>query len=1009
LHAGMDDINTESTSAKEANFDDVRAFAQVLFDYSACIVVVVDRNKVIRNVNRACEQVTGYSASELIGKSFFEVLTPPERREQTAESFSRLIEARGNMPVENPWQCKDGRLVIINGSTTVMCDANGDVDYVLRIGTDVTIEREAQAALQRSQERFELAVLSSQDGIWEIDNIRNDRYYSPRWKEIIGYEDDELPNDRSAWVDRIHPDDVDKVRSYQDEYNARPNDRHQVEFRMKHKDGSWRWILSRGVAVYENGKPLRIVGSHKDITDQKLQEQALKESEEGLLDALEIAKLGCWELDLQTNFIRWTPQTYRIYGLDPEKPPPTMEELLLTVHPDDRAQITASIKRTTETFEPYRVKRRIYRSDGELRHVITTARIVQDSDGKPIRVVGVVQDFTEQHVAEEAILRAREQALEASRLKSEFLANMSHEIRTPMNGVIGMADLLLDTEMSQEQRDYAMTIRTSADGLMTILNDILDFSKIEAGKLDLEISEVDVLNVVEDVATLFGRPCVEKNISLKIDAEWEKSAKYFGDATRIRQILMNLLSNSLKFTQRGSITLGLRTSEEGVHLWVADTGLGISPERHQAIFDSFTQADGSTTRRYGGTGLGLAIVKQLTDLMGGNVALSSTVGEGSQFDVVLPLERAAILSSDPLLAGQSLLIVVVDDELMGSMEPYFQSLGASVEAISDVDQAVERIRAGAFSTVVVCPRVPREAWGPLQKALGDRGGNLVLVTRNSAPAPAGFDAVINLPLTRQAVANAFLESTQTLDSEALSKKPMFSGLRVLLAEDNIVNQTVAVHQLERMGFQIDTAVTGLQAVALAAENTFDLILMDVQMPEMDGLVATQTIRANTGTGHRPVILAMTAHAMQGDRERCIEAGMDDYISKPVRPQELLEKLMEWLDPAAISASRIDWEYLHDLSENDPRFEREILDVYLKTTPALMSSLIDALRTHSYATAIRLAHTLRGSSRSIGANQFGDLCQEIESLAEQSQAYRHVDRFERQFAELIDECEKFVAG
>ena len=462
----------------------------------------------------------------------------------------------------------------------------------------------------------------------------------------------------------------------------------------------------------------------------------------------------------------------------------------------------------------------------------------------------------------------------------------------------------------------------------------------------------------------------------------------------------------MKFTNEGSIVLGLRTSEEGVQLWVADTGLGITPARHQAIFDSFTQADGSTTRRFGGTGLGLAIVKQLTDLMGGSVALSSTVGMGSRFDVVLPLERAQSQERALPLKGHSVLLLSGTPNLLTTLPRYLSALGASVTIVSDVQSGVAEISAHKHSTVIVGPNIASETWPTLQKALGQSGGNLVLISRTNITAPTGFDGVLTLPLTRQAVVNVLL-TRPIVDPQSLARTPMFLGRSLLLAEDNIVNRTVAIHQLERMGFQIDTAVNGLEAFNMASAKPYDIILMDVQMPEMDGLAATQEIRQHPNPEKRPVILAMTAHAMQGDRERCIDAGMDDYLSKPVRPQELLAKLMEWLGADTQSVSRINWEYLHDLSENDERFEREILDVYLKTSPALMTSLIEAIRSYSFPAAVRLAHTLRGSSRSIGADQFGDLCQEIESLAEQNQAYRHLDRLERQFTELINECEKFV--
>ena len=1000
-------VKPEMGSNGEASLLGGQEFAEAVFNQSGCVIVAVDKQGIILKVNKACELISGFTEAELVGKSYIDVLVPEELKDRARAGLERLAITKITSKIESRWKRKDGSNLLLEGSSSVMTDASGEVAYILGIGIDVTKEREAQEALRTSQERLALAIKSSQDGIWEVDVVNNEHYYSPRWKEIIGYKDEELQNDRATWFSRIHPDDLEAVRRYQGEFNQHPEMRHEVEFRMRHKDGSWRYILSRGIAIYEDGKPLRIVGCHKDITLRKLQEHALRESEAGLLDALEIANLGQWEFDLSNKSIRWTPQTYKIYGIDPDHRPLTAEELLNTVHPDDRENVRLSIKQAEETGEPYRVKRRIYRPDGELRHIVANARVVLDSEGHPVRVVGVVQDVTEQQIAEEAIHKVREQALEASRLKSEFLANMSHEIRTPMNGVIGMADLLLDTSLDQQQKEYANTIRSSADGLMSILNDILDFSKIEAGKMEIEVAEFDVLQVVEDVASLFGKVCWENGVSVVIDAEWGQPARYLGDGRRLRQILINLTSNAHKFTSAGSITLGLRTSDEGVHLWVADTGSGISPDRHHAIFESFTQADGSTTRRYGGTGLGLAIVKQLTELMGGDVALTSEQEKGSRFDVVFPLERATSELPTLPLANQSVLLVAEQQQLIDSIRTCFEQLGAAVDAVQNTNDAVVRIQCNQFNTVLVGPRIERSGWANLQKALGDSGGNIVLITHENASAPAGFDAVLSLPLTRNSIASALLSSINGSTSPSLAKTTTFSGLRVLLAEDNQVNQTVAVHQLDRMGFTVDTATNGLQAVELVRKNRYDLVLMDVQMPQMDGLAATRAIRADESLEYRPTILAMTAHAMQGDRERCLDAGMDDYISKPVRPQELLEKLIDWLDPAKLSASGIEWDYLHDLSENDPQFEREILEVYLKTTPQLMQGLVDAIRTHSFQVAIRLAHTLHGSSRSIGANQFGDLCQEIESLAEQSQAYRHVDRLERQYAELIEECQNFV--
>ena len=991
----------------ESLYNSDLVLSRVLFERSACVIIVVDPAGTIIRANRACEAASGYSEAELVGRPFRETLIPNDLHDRSRLSFRRLIDSKGFAPSETVWLRKDGTRVVIDGSASTILDADGNVECILGIGIDVTKEREAQIELARSEERFQLAVRSSLDGIWEIDLVRNEYYYSPRWKEMLGFTDDELPNERTTWTDRIHPEDLIAVRRYQAGFNSRPNERHEVEFRLRHKDGSWIWILSRGVAIYQQGEPKRIVGSHKDITARKLSEQALRESEAKLLEAVDIASLGMWELDLKNHQIQWSAQTFEIYGLDPKGPNPTPEQVMDLVHPEDRGVLLLSIENATETGEPYRAKRRIIRADGEIRHIVTSARLIRDTDGSPARLVGVVQDSTEQHLAEESILRAREQALEASRLKSEFLANLSHEIRTPMNGVSGMVDLLLDTDMTSEQRDHVLTIRSSADGLMTILNDILDFSKIEAGKMDLDVAEMDVLGVIEDVVSMFLRPCGEKNIEIVVDADWNQPVRYWGDLIRVRQIMMNLVSNALKFTPHGTITMGLRTSEGGVQMWVEDTGLGIPPSRHQAIFDSFTQADGSTTRRYGGTGLGLAIVKQLADLMGGSVALSSTVGMGSRFDVILPLERSDLQPVHRPLEGHRALLLSQDESMIAGIQNRLVSLGAKVETARSPAEVVDRIAGGVYDSVLAGPSTTPTSWVGIQKAMANSRGNLILVSRTVTTAPTGFDGVIILPLTRIGLESVLL-TKPVVDPDNLVKMQVFAGRRLLLVEDNPINQTVAIHQLEKMGFNIDTADNGKIAVDMVAKNEYEIILMDVQMPEMDGLEATRRIRAHYAPDHGPAILAMTAHAMQGDRERCIEAGMDEYLSKPVRPPELLSKLMDLLAADARSASKINWDYLHDLSESNEEFERDILKVYLHNTPDLMDSLLDSLRTQSFQSAIRLAHTLCGSSRSIGAIQFSELCQEVEELAEQNQSYRHLDRLEQQFRDLIDECTKFVS-
>ncbi|MDR3692139.1 MAG: PAS domain-containing protein [Fimbriimonas sp.] len=1001
---------TESRRHAAARRDQDQAFLSAIFQNADSAIVVFDRQGVILRVNPAYTAITGFTEADLVGKRYMDVMVPDGLIEAAHEKLSQIVQLKETIHCETPWKRKQGGVCLLKGCFTAILNPEGEIESIVGIGIDVTSEREAQAALLWSRKGFELAAEGSQDGIWDIDTLSGTHYYSPRWKEIIGYKDHELPNQFETWINRIHPDDIPAVTQYRAGFTENRDGLHEVEFRMRHKDGTWRWIVSRGKAVYDDeGNIVRVAGSHKDITQQKHDEMALKESQARLLEAQDIANLGAWELDLVTDDVWWSPKTYEIYGMDSRFSPPTMEDLQKTIHPEDRDRVRASIRHTMETGDPYRVKRRIYRPNGEMRYVVTSARILYDAEGVRSRVVGVVQDVTEQQIAEDAIMRAREQAIEASRLKSEFLANMSHEIRTPMNGVIGMAEMLLDSNLTQDQRQCAYTIRTSADGLMTILNDILDFSKIEAGKLALEDDDIDVLEIVEDVATIVGRSSQEKGLDLRIDADWSSPAQYRGDSTRIRQILTNLTSNAVKFTSQGSVTLGLRTSAEGVQLWVEDTGLGIAEERHQAIFDSFTQADGSTTRRYGGTGLGLAIVRQLVELMKGSVRLTSQPNKGSRFDVFLPLEQSESRPIFPILNGHRVVLLTSNMHTKQYLSRFLTGIGANVSAHEDPCEVAPQVQAETSISVIVDDEsIDRDTWGSLQEISNGNNVNLVLLTVGGVSPPPGFDGTIAPPFTRKSVEHVLLERTDQFELDLLNKPALFAGMTVLLAEDNAVNQTVAVHQLERMGFQVDSVVNGRAAVEFAQKGRYDAILMDVQMPEMDGLTATGLIRKNEPDKQRVVILAMTAHAMQGDRERCIDAGMDDYISKPVRPQELVEKLMAWLKPESREASRLNWEYLHDMSNNDPEFEKEILRVYLTTMPPLMEQLSRAIRTQSHALANRVSHTLIGSSRSIGANHFADTCQEVESLSEIGQPYRHVERLERQFEELIAECLRYTA-
>jgi PAS domain S-box-containing protein len=770
------------------------------------------------------------------------------------------------------------------------------------------------------------------------------------------------------------------------------------------------WIGQQMQLVMEGERIAGFQAMARDITERKRAEQAVERERAQLLEIVEHAPVAMALLDRAGHYLAHSAKWLKYLGLEGQSIIGREFHAVSPALQEKYAHVMERALRGELVTDP---EDSIEREDGSRVYMRWSVHPWRGSKGIVDGVVVVAQNI-------DVLVRARQAALEASRLKSEFVANMSHEIRTPMNGVIGMTRLLLDTDLTSEQREYAEIIDTSGHGLLEIINDILDFSKVEAGRLDLEVVDFDLRRSVRDVLGSFAETAQAKNLELACLIHHDVPSGLRGDPGRLRQVLTNLVGNAVKFTEEGEVVLRVNQVEGGaeshalLRFEISDTGIGISADLQPRLFQSFVQADGSTTRRYGGTGLGLAISKRLVGLMGGSIGVESQAGKGSTFWFTARFERQpgeAVMAPGPAtrLAGRRVL--VVDDNATNRqiLRQQLSHWGLRVSTVEDGPRALHALSAATasdapFDLAVLDFKMPDMDGLSLARAIktDDKlsAAKLVLLTsfgqkgHGQEAARAGISGYLTKPVDEADLHDCLAEilggaparpSLVTRHSLRESRPPL--AARILVAEDNDVNQKVAVRILEKLGYRVDVADNGKEAVDAVVRTRYDAVLMDGQMPEMDGFEATAKIREHEGGMRHTPIVAMTASAMKGDREKCLAAGMDDYIAKPIGPETLQAVLSRWVrsdgpaESEAVEESPVDASMMETLRaiDGDGALLVELIDTFRRIAPLRLAALSKASAKGSASALERTAHSFLGSCANLGARYMADVCARLEQM------------------------------
>jgi two-component system, sensor histidine kinase and response regulator len=857
--------------------------------------------------------------------------------------------------------------------------------------------------MHRSAEFLEFAQAAGGFGVFDLDLVSGAIGGTPLFFDLIDLPHRDETLTREEWVATIHPEDLEAVVV---ELGAAIDSGtlYQSEYRTLTLNGEVRWLASRGQVVPNaDGLPARVIGTISDITARKQLEEKLRYATESLNIAQAAAGLATFDFNVGRNSWICSDNFHVLLGIPPSTRLDDPELLRSRVHPDDLARCRGAPLETTPDEPSYRCEYRVMLEGGE-RWIGEKATVSRGKAGEVVRITGAIVDTSDLKLAQQATLDAKLAAEAANRAKSSFLANVSHEIRTPMNGVIGMSQILSETTLDNTQREYVDIIRGSAQALLSLINDVLDLSKIEADRLELEQVEFNVRDVIYETVAAMALQSALKGIELIVNVGIDVPIIARGDPGRLRQIVMNLMGNAIKFTHEGFVMLDTTgaVDERGrltLRIEVTDTGIGIPPDRLDRLFKSFSQIDSSTTRHYGGSGLGLSIVKRLAELMGGVAGVRSEPGRGSSFWVTVKVDAVVeVAQREPVGLGRRILLV---DDLPVSRKSLDRKLKLArfdVVAVGGVDEALRQLAQdpgfdlvladelmpmkGGLDLLAALRADPRHAALPfiLLSLFGAEHDATDWVQRPDAVGLKPIRAATLTALVARVLAGNSPSTSQLLP--ALKANPTFRGHRILLVEDNPVNQRVAQRLLQKLAAEVTIANNGAEALERVAESTYDAVLMDCQMPVMDGFTAARRMRElerQNGRGRRLPIIALTANVMSEDRDSCIRAGMDAHLGKPIEPAQLIDCLNRYLKPESVR-SEVDMQALRELTGGDAEFERELLQTFVSSGDQCLSEILAALRVSDLATIGTRAHALKGASANIHASGLAAAASSLESAA-----------------------------